>query len=156
MNGEPSSQYLISLFDQTHFERMVAFEQATDDDVLRLLDYSAYFDLLKRPLPENRQGILEALADDDLIRRSRAGGWDLSNLGAILFAKRLGDFRSLSRKAVRVIQYRKDSRVDTLREQEISEGYACGFEKMVGYILGLLPAKEVVENALRKSVLRNL
>jgi len=140
------------IFDQTPFEDGVAEERATGDDVLRLLDYPAYFDLLERPLPANRDGILEALADDRLIRQSDAGGWDVTNLGAILFAKRLDAFHGLRRKAVRVIQYRGIDRTQTLKEQEGAKGYACGFEGLVGYIHGLLPANEVIEQALRRSV----
>ncbi|MDA0365946.1 MAG: putative DNA binding domain-containing protein [Chloroflexi bacterium] len=140
------------IFDQTPFEDGVATQRATDDDVLRLLDYPAYFDLLERPLPADRQGILEALADDRLIRRSDAGGWEVTNLGAILFAKRLDAFHGLRRKAVRVIHYRGNGRTETLREQESDKGYACGFEGLVGYIHGLLPANEFIEQALRRSV----
>jgi predicted HTH transcriptional regulator len=140
------------IFDQTSFEDGVAIARATDDDVLRLLDYPAYFDLLERPLPADRQGILDALADDRLIRRSDAGGWDVTNLGVILFAKRLDAFHSLRRKAVRVVQYRGTDRTETLKEQEGAKGYACGFEGLVGYIHGLLPAIEVIEQALRRNV----
>lgn len=140
------------IFDQTPFEEGVATERATGDDVLRLLDYPAYFDLLERPLPANRDGILGALTDDRLIRRSDAGGWDITNLGAILFAKRLDAFRSLRRKAVRVMQYRGNGRTETLKEQEGAKGYACGFEGLIGYIHGLLPSNEIIEQALRRTV----
>lgn len=140
------------IFDRIPFEDGIATERASADDVLRLLDYPAYFDLLERPLPANRDGILAALADDRLIRQSDAGGWDVTNLGAILFAKRLDAFHVLRRKAVRVIQYRGLSRTEPLREQEGAKGYACGFEGLIGYINGLLPANEVIEQALRKSV----
>ncbi|MEX0601053.1 MAG: ATP-binding protein [Gemmatimonadota bacterium] len=140
------------IFDRTPFEDGVAVERATADDVLRLLDYPAYFDLLERPLPANREGILEGLADDRLIQKCDAGGWNVTNLGAIQFAKRLDAFHPLRRKAVRVIQYRGNGRTETLREQEGSKGYACGFEGLVGYINGLLPANEVIEQALRRSV----
>jgi len=140
------------IFDQTPFEDGVAVARASGDDVLRLLDYPAYFDLLELPLPADRQRILEALADDRLIRKSDTGDWDVTNLGAILFAKRLDAFHGLRRKAVRVIQYRGNGRTETLKEQEGAKGYACGFEGLVGYINGLLPANEVIEKALRKSV----
>jgi predicted HTH transcriptional regulator len=140
------------IFDHRPFEDGIATERATDDDVLRLLDYPAYFDLLERPLPADRRGIFEALADDRLIRRSDAGGWDVTNLGAVLFAKRLDAFHGLRRKALRVIQYRGNGRTETLREQEGAKGYACGFEGLIGYIHGLLPANEVIEQALRRSV----
>jgi predicted HTH transcriptional regulator len=103
-------------------------------------------------LPANRDGILEALANDYLIRACDAGGWNITNLGAILFAKKLSSFPLLKRKALRVIQYRGTGRVETLKEQEGGKGYACGFEGLIGYINGLLPANEVIEQALRKSV----
>jgi predicted HTH transcriptional regulator len=139
------------IFDQTPFEDGIATERASGDDVLRLLDYPTYFDLLERPLPANREGIIEALRDDRIIRSSNAGGWDITNLGAILFAKRLDAFHALRRKTVRVIQYRGTDRTETLKEQEDNKGYAAGFEGLISYINGLLPANEVIGEALRKS-----
>lgn len=140
------------IFDQTPFEAMVAASDQTSDDVLKLVDYPAYFELLGRPLPDSKQGILDALKMDDLICPSESGKWNITNLGAILFAKRLDDFRSLKRKAMRVIQYRGSSRVETIKEQVGAKGYANGFEGLIGFINGLLPSNEVIEQALRKTV----
>lgn len=140
------------VFDKTPFEREIAAENVGPDDVLRLLDYPAYFDLLKYPLPENRDGILTALQSDDLIAPGKGGKWNITNLGGVLFAKKLSDFRSLKRKAVRVIQYKGESRVETVREQEGSKGYACGFEGLIGFVVNLLPSNEVIGQALRRDV----
>jgi predicted HTH transcriptional regulator len=142
------------IFDIVPFEDGVAAERVREDEVLRMLDYPAYFDLLKRPLPENRDGILKGLASDSLIRACQAGGWNIVNLGAILFARRLEDFHSVRRKAMRVIQYKGTSRVETLKEQVGARGYACGFEGLIGFVNGLLPSNEVIEQALRKTVPR--
>jgi ATP-dependent DNA helicase RecG len=79
-----------------------------------LLDYPAYFDLLKLPLPESRAVILAALVDDKLIVPCEADGWDITNLSAILLAKRLDSFSALKRKSMRVIQYRCNSRIREL------------------------------------------
>ena len=136
------------VFDQTPFERVVAVERVEADEVLRLLDYPAYFDLLERSLPADRDGILAALADDGLIERCEAGGWNITNLGAVLFAKRLDDFAGLRRKAARVVQYRGTSRVETLKEQVGTKGYASGFKRLIGYVNGLLPSNEVIGQAL--------
>lgn len=140
------------IFDRTPFEELVAAERQDADAVLRLLDYPSYFDLLELPLPSNRDGILEALEADHLIRCCDAGGWDITNLGAILFAKRLDQFGKLRRKAVRVVQYRGIGRLETVREQEGGKGYAAGFEGLVGLIDNLLPTNEVIEQALRRTV----
>lgn len=142
------------IFDRTPFENGVAAEHIRDDEVLQLVDYPAYFHLLKLSLPENRDGILKALADDSLICRCDAGGWNITNLGAILFAQRLEDFSSLRRKANRVIQYRGKGRVETLKEHVGLKGYASDFEALIGFINGVLPSNEVIEQALRRTVPR--
>jgi len=139
-------------FEREPFDRRVAIEHVPDPDVLQLLDYPAYFRLAGRPLPEDRHGILHDLYESRLIRPCDAGGWDITNLGAVLFAARLDAFPFLGRKAVRVIQYRGTNRVETIREQIGFKGYAAGFEGLISFINGLLPANEVITQALRQSV----
>ena len=142
------------IFDRTPFEENIAVERATDDEVLRLLDYPAYFQLLELPLPGHRGGILNALESDGLIYRCEAGGWNITNLGSILFAKELGNLPGLRRKAMRVIQYGGRSRTEALREQVGNDGYATGFEDLIRLINGLLPSNEVIREALRRTVPR--
>ncbi|MDF2652533.1 MAG: transcriptional regulator [Paenibacillus sp.] len=117
-----------------------------------MLDYPAYFDLLDIALPENRKRILERLSEDSMISRCEAGGWNITNLGAILFAKKLSNFSHLKRKSVRVIIYKGKDRIDTEREQEGVKGYASGFEGLIGFIDNLLPRNEIIGKALRKDV----
>lgn len=140
------------ILDGTPFEDLAAAEHVTDDDVLALLDYPAYFELLELPLPANRDGILDALRNDNVIRRCDDGGWCITNLGAILFAKRLGGFPQLKRKAMRVIQYRGTGRIETQKEQEGAKGYANGFSGLIDYVNNLVPSNEIIGKALRKTV----
>ncbi len=140
------------IFDNTPFEELVAAENLNADAILSMLDYPAYFDLLKIPLPESKEGIIKSLEADQMITKTDSGSWNISNLGAILLAKKLDDFHSLKRKAVRVIVYKGTSRVETIREQAGTKGYASGFEGLISFINYLLPANEVIEKALRKDV----
>lgn len=140
------------VLDATPFERLPAAEKMSADEVLKLLDYPSYFDLIDRPLPDGRSAILEALVADRLIEPAGGGYWNVLNLGAILLAKQLADFGRLQRKAVRVMVYKGKGRVDTLREQTGTKGYASGFEGLIGFINGLLPVNEVIGQALRKAV----
>jgi predicted HTH transcriptional regulator len=73
-------------------------------------------------------------------------------VGGVLFAHQLRAFDRLARKALRVIVYRGDSRVETLKEQPGNKGYAVGFEGAVSYINDQLPQNEQVEQALRRQV----
>ncbi len=140
------------VFDRTPFERQMATENSSAEDVLKLLDYPAYFELTGQPLPEGREGILKALEADKLLVRSDNALWNITNLGAILFAKKLQDFQHLGRKAVRLILYRNNNRVETVRELEGSKGYAVGFEGLIDYLKTLLPANEEIGKAFRKEV----
>jgi predicted HTH transcriptional regulator len=139
-------------FDHTPFEAQLAAENLSGPDALALLDYPAYFDLLKLPLPEDRTALLARLEEDYLLVRNAAGAWDVTNLGAILFAKDLNRFRGLSRKAMRVVVYDGKGRIRTLREQEGRKGYASGFAGLIDYINALLPRNEVIGKALREEV----
>ncbi|MBL7645893.1 MAG: putative DNA binding domain-containing protein [Candidatus Hydrogenedentes bacterium] len=140
------------IFENTRFESRVANRGIPGTGVLRLLDFQAYFKLLNLSEPKAPELILAALESDGMIARDGAGRWNISNLGAILFARRLSDFGTLSRKAVRVIVYRGKGRREAIREQCGSKGYANGFEGLIGFVNNLLPANEVVEKALRKNV----
>lgn len=139
-------------FQQTPFEECIAEERVGDSEVLQWLDYPTYFELLDQPLPENRSRILKSLASDRLIERNNGGGWDIFNLGLMLFAKQLDHSANLRRKPIRVIQYADDSRIETVREQVGVKGYASGFKGLTSYIAGLFPSKEVIKNGLRKKI----
>ena len=140
------------VFDRVSFEEGIAAERLSAENVLAKLDYPAYFDLLDTPLPDGHAAILEVLRKDRLIAPCTAGGFDITNLGAVLLAKNLGDFRSLQRKAVRVIEYRGTGRTETLKESEALRGYAAGFESLLVYINARLPASEVIGPALRQTI----
>ena len=140
------------IFDKVSFEEGVAAERVSDEDVLLKLDYPTYFDLLQIPLPDGRAAILDALQQDDLIARSDAGGWDVTNLGAIMLARKLSDFRGLKRKAIRIVKYSGAARIDASTEREDAKGYATGFVGTVDHIMTLVPSSEVIEQSLRRTV----
>jgi predicted HTH transcriptional regulator len=140
------------IFDTTPFEELIALEHVDADVVLSLLDYPSYFDLLEQSLPTDKARILSRLQEDQMITLNQAGKWDITNLGAILFAKNLDSFKTLSRKAVRVIVYEGRGRLKTIREQVGRKGYASGFEGLIEFVNALLPRNEVIGKALRKDV----
>lgn len=143
---------LWEVFNKTSFEREVAAQDLSAEEVLRLLDYPAYFELLDKPLPANMDNILKELESSSMISRTEINNWNILNLGAILFAKELDAFKSLKRKSIRVILYKDNDRTDTIREMNYSHGYARSFESAINDINNSLPANEVIYEALRKNV----
>lgn len=133
------------------FENRIALERILSDEIIELLDTQTFFELLELPYPTNREGVLSKLASEGLIIKTR-NGYDITNLGAILFAKNLNEFPKLSRKSVRVIVYEGKNKLKTIREQIGVRGYAVGFRGLVSWINSQLPVNEVIGEALRKEV----
>lgn len=125
-----------------------AHSGASAEDVVVLLDTQSYFDLMQLPYPATRAAALARLAQEQLVVECD-GIWNITNLGALLFAKDLRQFGSLSRKAPRVIVYKGGNKLETVREQIGVKGYAVGFEGLLGFINSQLPANEVIGQALR-------
>jgi predicted HTH transcriptional regulator len=140
------------IFDTTPFEELFAAEDVSDTDILQLIDYPAYFDLLGIPLPDNRKGIFDRLQKEGIILSANNGAWHISNLGAVLFSKNIEKFKAIKRKAIRVIVYKDKTRCETIREQLGEKAYANGFEGLIQFVNSLLPRNEVLGSALRKEV----
>lgn len=132
------------------FEERIAKHDLDLVTALGMLEYSTYFDLAKMPQPTNAEGICYYLEEEHILEKQDNGLYAITNLGAILFAKRLSDFPRLSRKAVRVVQYKGSNRLNMLKEYDGTKGYAVGFEGLLGFIDALLPTAEVINGALRE------
>lgn len=107
------------------FENETAMVNATEDDILRLIDYPSFFDLLKLPLPDNRKGIIDRMLQEKIIVQ-HGKSFHIKNIGALLFAKNIDQFENLSRKALRIIFYNGNNRINTIKEQLGERGYASG------------------------------
>ncbi len=132
------------------FELQIAKEDLSSDEVVSLLDIQGYFDLMQIPLPETRDGMIDRFIREKLLVKNTQGMYNITNLGAILFAKDMKDFDTVSRKAMRVIVYDGNSKIKTKRDITGTKGYAMGYELMVSYVMGQIPTNEVITDALRE------
>lgn len=119
--------------------------------VIELLDTQTFFELLTLPYPTDQRGVLERLQQERLIDES-GGSFSVRRLGALLLARRLGDFPDVARKAPRVVVYEGTSKLNTRLDQTGGRGYAVGFQGLVRFVMTQLPQNEVIEDALRKEV----
>lgn len=132
------------------FEERSAKIDLSLTEALSLLDYNAYFDNADIPLPQDANGIAHYLLEEAILQKQDNGLYTITNLGAILFAKNLSAFPKLSRKAIRVVQYSDNSRLNMLKEDIGGKGYVVGFEGLMKYVEALIPAREVIIGAKRE------
>ncbi|MFH1418838.1 MAG: ATP-binding protein [Planctomycetota bacterium] len=149
---------LWAIFSETPFETGIAAPAVTSQEVLALIDYAGGLKLLGISLPDNRQAILERLSAEKVIIPRPGDRFDITNVGAILFATDLRRFDRLGRKSPRVVIYQGDSKIQTIKEHPDPAsdaprpGYAIGFEPLLAWINDQLPQNEEIGQALRKKV----
>lgn len=133
------------------WESGIAAQFLTAEDVLHRLDAGAYFEMTGQPAASGKAATLERLAGERLVSPDVGGRWNVTNLGAILFAKRLEDLdHHLARKAIRFVAYDGNGRADTVTHRHDGiQGYAAGFARLIGYIDELLPRNEHIDKAFR-------
>jgi len=95
---------------------------------------------------------LERLESQDLIKPTNRG-WSITNLAAILLAKKLDSFSSaLGRKAPRIVIYERINKLQTRDDQIKNRGYAVGFEELVNFVHSAAPQNRFIEEVVREEV----
>lgn len=134
------------------FEVKIAASGMQAEDTLSRLDYETYFDRQGIPVPADGEAILHYFERERLVVRQDDGFYSITNMGALLFAKDLSSFPEVSRKAARVIQYEGASRLVMQRERTFDAGYVVCLDEVIDYVMTLLPSREVIEKATRRTV----
>ena len=78
-------------FSRKNLHDYLAVEHVDDNEVIELLDCEAYYQLILG-LPATGVAskiLLEKIEEDRLIKKNEAGYWDITGLGAVLFARDL-------------------------------------------------------------------
>lgn len=134
--------------EERSIENKISKTGLSQSDIIKLLSTETYFDLMKIPYPQDTSGVLGKLTSEGIVLNNN-GYYEITELGAILFAKDLSEFGHLNRKSIRVIVYKGNSKIETVREQIGIKGYAVGFAGLTDWINGQLPANEEIGKALR-------
>ncbi len=137
--------------NKKRFETEIAHVCASEDELLSLINYVGFFKLMNLPLPTDKEAIIQTLLKEKITQK-KYGKYRITNLGAILFAEDLSRFDKLSRKAVRVIKYKGNNKIDAaLLDHTGAKGYAVGFEGLVQYLQTQIPENEHLTEALRQN-----
>src|SRR5262249_37059675 len=134
------------------FEDAVALPHQNLAEVLDELDTETYYRLKGDEIPKNPAEIAKRFVQLGFIQEDMQGGYDILNLGALLFAKDIEHFPSIATKSVRVIKYSGKDKSKSEGETEGKKGYAVGFRGMLKFIIDKLPKEERFEGGVRKTV----
>lgn len=130
-------------------EERIAKKGLTKREVVGMLDCQAFFSLLGRDIPKSDDAILSRLSEYGCCS-GELDDWDITNLGAILFANNLDDFGELANRKVIIRKYASSNNRDLLLEHTEKRGYASCFEDIVKLIVKLVSTESI--GALREYV----
>lgn len=134
------------------FESAVASPHQSAEQVFEKLDVDCIYNLSGAPRPHRNEEVLRRLHDQELIRDDMEGGYDITNMGAILFARDMTRFPSIASKSVRVIKYIGRDKRKSAGETEGKKGYALGFSGLMEFVKRALPKEEKYEHGIRHEI----
>jgi ATP-dependent DNA helicase RecG len=134
------------------FESAVALPHQSAEEVLAQLNTTTFYERSGQTAPTNPVEVLRRFEKLGAIREDMEGGYEITNLGALLFANDITQFPSIASKSVRVIRYSGVDKRNSDEEIEGKKGYAVGFPGMLKYISERLPKEEQYEKGVRKVV----
>ena len=125
---------LIAASQGITFEQQIARDNLSKEDVLKYLNYNALYRILDKNVPQSTDAIIERLSDYHLCSFT-GQTWNITNLGAILFANELHDFPNMEGHKVIVRKYVGTNNRQQEFEQHGAYGYAVGFEGLIDFIM---------------------
>ncbi|MGL4491154.1 MAG: ATP-binding protein [Rhizobiaceae bacterium] len=134
------------------FETAVAKSNMATDELFNVLDPDPIFDLTGEPKAKGHQEIIRKMIDLGFLIDNMEGRYDVTNLGAILLARDVTNFPSISGKAIRIIKYAGRDKSRSEFEQEGVKGYAVGFKGMMRFLMERLPKEERYIDGVRRLI----
>lgn len=93
-----------------------------------------FFHLLDKPVPSSTDAIISRLSEYKFCCENNKK-WDITNLGALLFARDLNEFPKLRGREVIVRKYNGTNNRSQEFEQHGVYGYAIGFEGLIDFVM---------------------
>lgn len=134
------------------FESAIALSHQDVGQVLEKLNVDTYYKLAKEEKPRKEDEIIRRFSLNGFVVEDMEGGYDITNLGAILLARDIEFFPSIATKSVRVIKYVGTDKQKSSDEIEGRKGYAVGFSGLMNHILKALPSEEQYVDGIRSMV----
>lgn len=137
------------------FEADIAEPNLDKVRVEELLDFDAMYNMRSRGTLVEKDALFEEMINCGMVVANKDSTYNITNLGALLYARNLADFRGLVNKTLRVIEYTGDSRIEARQEERMHGGYLVEFDRMYRAILDrLVDHEEIGEDGVRKKVYR--
>lgn len=129
------------------FETDIATKRITEQEVVELLDFDTLYEVRARSAAVAKEEILQEAISSGLIQDNKDATFNITNLGALLYAKNLDMFPHLREKTIRIIKYSGPSKLSVVSEKRSVGGYIVEFDALYKYIMDqVIEGEEISED----------
>lgn len=133
------------------FETIAAKSCLTQEEVFEILDFDAFYRMRQGRVPVEEDILFEEAVSSHVLCDNQDGTYDITNLGAVLYARDLHDFPHLSSKSVRIIKYTGQSKLGDIQEERSVGGYIVEFQRLFQHVLDKVISREAIgEDGVRR------
>ncbi|WP_165443552.1 RNA-binding domain-containing protein [Olsenella sp. Marseille-P4559] len=136
----------------SNFEERMAVGDLTCAEAADYLDLESFFRLLGLQAPSSIEACMVPLCEQGLAKKQDNGLYAITNLGALLIARRLTSIPGLRKRALRVLRFAGRGNTRILDDKTFDEGYAMALGKAEEYVMSVIPAREQTDGAFRRVV----
>lgn len=140
---------LWALTNRHSFEQGIAATHLSKSEIAGQFHWRDFADLFYSGT-QSVDRFVECLVHDGLIHDDLQGGYDITNLFAVLAAKDLHQFKTVGNKAGRVIVFEGRNKTQGLHDDTGQTGYAITFPRMLDHVMGHVSGKEIFVHGVRK------
>ena len=125
------------------FDTDIRLSKIHERQIFELLDWEWYCIAMQYE-PISEETAKEKLMQDSIII-FKDGLYDITNAGALLFARNLSEFH-LENKTPRVITYRWNNKLHAINDKKWLKWYAIDFAELIEYVFAQIPKIENIES----------
>lgn len=147
-NHSERERQLWAITSRFSFEQGIALSHISIDDLFEKFDCENLFRRLGKDATQ-RGAMIDQMLMEGLIVDDMQGGFDATNLLAIVAAKNLSDFSLIASKAPRFIQYKGPNKLTGVEDITGTYGYCVAFTRLLKFIMEKIPKKEEIKHGVR-------
>lgn len=153
-NCQEKERSLWNISSRFSFEQGIAAANLTREQIWDNFHCKKLSTLLhSNDLPDS--AIFEDLVVRGLIIDNLQDGYDVTNLLALIAAKDLSKYPTISNKSPRVIVYSGSNKETAIEDIQGKYGYAVTFEKLLNFIMNRIKGEEIIIGAIRHTTYRH-
>ena len=134
-----------------NFETFPAGYNFSEEQVKSLLDYETFREMRGNGTPVEIDMAFKESINCGLVTYNHDGTYNITNFGALLYARNIKQFPDLSCKMPRIITYAGNNKLETISEIRGEAGYVVEFNRLLGYIMEKVSDRERIgEDGIRR------